>query len=51
MMYERKQQMCEKHLKVLVSWILGTIKIQLNLCEHAGTLDDLHDEHDKTLAY
>jgi hypothetical protein len=51
MMYERKQQMCEKHLKVPPDWILRTIKRELNLCEHAGTLDDLHDEHDKTLAY
>jgi hypothetical protein len=49
-MYERKQQMCEKHLKVPPSWILGTMKRELNLCEHTGTLDDLHNEHDKALA-
>jgi hypothetical protein len=51
MMYERKQQMCEKHLNVPPRWILGTIKTELKLFEHDGTLDDLHDEHDKALAY
>jgi hypothetical protein len=51
MMYERKQQMREKYLKVTPGWILGTIKRELNLCEHAETLDDLHDEHDKALVY
>jgi hypothetical protein len=50
-MYERKQHMHEKHLKVPLNWILGTIKRELNLCEHDGTLDNLHDEHDKALAY
>jgi hypothetical protein len=48
MMYERKQHMREKYLKVPLGWILGTIKRELNLCEHAGTLDNLHDE---ALAY
>jgi predicted NUDIX family phosphoesterase len=47
MMYERKQHICEKRLKVQPSWILGTIKRELNLFEHDGTLDNLHDEHDK----
>jgi hypothetical protein len=47
-MYKRKQQMCEKHLKVPLHWILGTIKTELKLFEHDGTLDDLHDE---ALAY
>jgi hypothetical protein len=51
MMYERKQQMREKHLKVPPGWILGTIKTELKLFEHNGTLDDLHDEHDKALVY
>jgi hypothetical protein len=51
MMYERKQQMHEKHLKVPPHWILGTIKTELNLFEHDGTVDDLHDEHDKALVY
>jgi hypothetical protein len=41
----------KKHLKVSSSWILETIKRELNLCEHDGTLDNLHDEHDKALAY
>jgi hypothetical protein len=50
-MYERKQQMCEKHLKVPPGWILETIKREFNLFEHDGTLDNLHDEHDKALAY
>jgi hypothetical protein len=48
MMYKRKQQMREKHLKVPPGWILGTIKRELNLFEHDETLDDLHD---KALAY
>jgi hypothetical protein len=48
LMYERKQQIREKHLKVPPNWILGIIKRELNLCEHGGTLDDLHD---KALAY
>jgi hypothetical protein len=51
MMYERKQQMHQKQLKVPPGWILGTIKREMNLCEHDGTLDDLHDVHDMTLAY
>jgi hypothetical protein len=51
MMYERKQQMREKHLKVSPGWIIGAIKRELNLFEHDETLDDLHDEHDKALAY
>jgi hypothetical protein len=51
MMYKRKQQMCEKYLKVPPGWILGTIQRELNLFEHDATLDDLHDEHNKTLAY
>jgi hypothetical protein len=48
MMYEKKQQIYEKNLKVSPSWILGTIKRELNLGEHDGTLDNLHD---KALAY
>jgi hypothetical protein len=51
MMYERKQQMREKYLKVPPDWILGTIKTELKLFENDGTLDDLHDEHNKALAY
>jgi hypothetical protein len=53
MMYERKQQMREKYLKVSPSWILGTVKRELNLFDiHGnGTVDDLHDEHDKAVVY
>jgi hypothetical protein len=51
MMYKRKQQIREKHLKVPPRWILETIKTKLKLFEHDGTLDDLHNEHDKALAY
>jgi hypothetical protein len=53
MMYERKQQMREKYLKMPPSWILGIVKRELNLFDlHGnGTLDHLHDEHDKALAY
>jgi hypothetical protein len=51
MMYERKQQMHEKYLKVPLGWILGTLKRELNLFEHDETLDDLHNEHDKALTY
>jgi hypothetical protein len=43
--------MREKYLNVPLHWILKTIKRELNLFEHNGTLDDLHDEHDKALAY
>jgi hypothetical protein len=53
MMYERKQHMCAKYLKVPLCWILGTIQRELILFELCGnaTVDDLHDEHDKALAY
>jgi hypothetical protein len=51
MMFERKQQVSEKHLRVPPCWILGTIKRELNLCEHIGTLDNLHDELNKALMY
>jgi hypothetical protein len=51
MMYERKQQLHAKYLNVSPGWILGTIKREFNLFEHIETLDDLHDEHDKALAY
>jgi hypothetical protein len=48
-MYERKQHICGKYLKVPPGGILGTIKTELKLFEHNRTLDDLHNEHDKTL--
>jgi hypothetical protein len=47
-MYERKQQMNKKYLKVPPGWILVIIKTELKLFEHDGTLDDWHD---KALAY
>jgi hypothetical protein len=45
---ESNRCMHQKYLKVPPGWILGTIKRELNLCEHDGTLDDVHD---KALAY
>jgi hypothetical protein len=53
MVYERKQQMREKHLKQPPRWILGTIKRELNLFKLSGneTLDDLHRQHDTALVY
>jgi hypothetical protein len=53
MVYERKQQMRENHLKHPPCWILGTIKRELNLFKLCSneTLDDLHHQHDTTLAY
>jgi hypothetical protein len=41
----------KKYLNVPPDWIFGTIKTEMKLLEHDGTLDDLHDEHDKALAY
>jgi hypothetical protein len=53
MVYERKQQIREKHLKQPPRWILGTIKRELNLFKLCGNkmLDDLHHQHDTALAY
>jgi hypothetical protein len=53
MVYERKQQMREKHLKQPSHWILGTIKRELNLFNLCSNemLDDLHRQHDTALAY
>jgi hypothetical protein len=53
MVYERKQQICEKHLKEPPSWIIGTIKRELNLSDITGnpSLDELHDHHDTVLVY
>jgi hypothetical protein len=41
--------MREKYLKMPPSWILGIVKRELNLFDlHGnGTVDHLHDEHDK----
>jgi hypothetical protein len=40
-------------LKVPPHWILGTIKRELNLFDLRinGIVDNLHDEHNKALAY
>jgi hypothetical protein len=53
MVYERKQQTCEKHLKKPPQWILGTIKREFNLFKLCSneTLDDMHRQHDTALAY
>jgi hypothetical protein len=53
MVYERKQQLREKHLKQPPRWILGIIKRELNLFKLCGhkTLDDLHRQHYMALAY
>jgi hypothetical protein len=42
MMYERKQEMCKKYLNVSPSWILGTIKRELN-ASGGDTSEDRHD--------
>jgi hypothetical protein len=39
MMYERKQEMHKKYLKVPPGWILGTIKRELNT-SGGDTLED-----------
>jgi hypothetical protein len=53
MMYERKQQMHKKYLKVPPRWILGIIKRELNLFKlwNNETLDDFYRQHDMALAY
>jgi hypothetical protein len=53
MVYERKQQICDKYLKEPLRLILATIKIELNLSDLSGnpSLDELHDREDTTLAY
>jgi hypothetical protein len=52
MMYEKKKEMREKYLKMPLSWILGTIKRELNLYASGGdTLEDLQDRTEMALAY
>jgi hypothetical protein len=53
MVFEKKKEMREKYLKEPPGWILETIKRELNLFELCSneTVDDLHDQHDTTLAY
>jgi hypothetical protein len=45
--------MREKYLKKPLSWIIGTIKRELNLSDLTGnpSFDELHDHHDTVLAY
>jgi hypothetical protein len=49
-MYERKQEMREKYLKVPPGWILGTIKRELN-ASGSDTLEDRQDSHEMALTY
>jgi hypothetical protein len=52
MVYEKKKEMQEKYLKMPLSWILGTIKRELNLYASGGdTLEDLQDRTEMALAY
>jgi hypothetical protein len=50
MMYERKQEMREKYLKVPPGWILGTIKRELNAFG-SDTSEDQQDHHEMALTY
>jgi hypothetical protein len=49
-MYERKQEMHKKYLKVSPGWILGTIKRELN-ASGSDTSKDWQDHHETALAY
>jgi hypothetical protein len=53
MIYEKKNEMCEKYLKEPSGWILETIKRELNISEFKGDegLEELNDRHDMALAY
>jgi hypothetical protein len=52
MMYEKKKEMRKKYLKMPPSWILGTIKRELNLyASSCDMLKDLQDCTEMTLAY
>ncbi len=50
---KKKEEMREKYLKQPPGWILRTIKRELNLFDLKGNegLEELHDNHDTTLAY
>jgi hypothetical protein len=50
MMYEEKQEMRKKYLKVPPGWILGTIKRELNT-SGGDTSKDRQDHHEIALAY
>jgi hypothetical protein len=52
MIYDKKKEMRGKHLKMALTWILGTIKRELNLFESdGGTLEGMQDHHEMALAY
>jgi hypothetical protein len=50
MMYERKQEIREKYLKVSPGWIIGTIKRELN-ASGGDTSEDRQDHHETALTY
>jgi hypothetical protein len=50
MMYERKQEMHKKYLKVPPGWILGTIKRELNAFS-GDTSEDQQDHHEMALTH
>jgi hypothetical protein len=50
MMYETKQEISEKYLKVPPGWILWTIKRELNASDD-DTSEDRQDRHETVLAY
>jgi hypothetical protein len=52
MVYEKKKEMWEKHLKIPPGWIVGTICRELNLYVFGGdTMKDSQDCHETVLAY
>jgi hypothetical protein len=52
MVYEKKKEIWEKHLKMLPGWIVGTICRELNLYASDGdTTEDSQDHHETALAY
>jgi hypothetical protein len=52
MVYEKKKEMREKYLKMPPSWILGTIKRELNsYASDDDTLEDLQDRTEMAMPY
>jgi hypothetical protein len=52
MVYKKKKEMREKHMKMPLGWIIGTICQELNLYASSGdTTEDLQDRHEMALAY
>jgi hypothetical protein len=52
MVYEKKKETREKHLKMPLGWIIGTICRELNLYASGGdTMEDSQDRHEMALAY